>query len=224
VREEEIQEAYGDLVGLSREEVAASLVERFGLEEAARGRMEEFEIEEPWEALVGVRLQVYEDLLADPDLLLKQRYPHNIELLHALRQEGYRMTLATMSRRYQVTQILDVLDLSDAFELVATRDDVERGKPDPEIDLLISNKLGVPPQEFLVIEDSPAGVRAAIAAEMAVVAVTTGLTRPKFRESDILDSRWIVEDPEVLNDVVGRRIEAARNGGEGTQMNRKATQ
>ncbi|CAN5653253.1 hypothetical protein BH24ACT21_BH24ACT21_09360 [soil metagenome] len=85
VREEEVLEAFQDLVGLSREEVAAALVERFELEEAASGRMEEFGVEEPWEALVEVRLQIYEKLLADPDLLLKQRYPHNIELLSHLR-------------------------------------------------------------------------------------------------------------------------------------------
>ena len=58
----------------------------------------------------------------------------------------------------------------------------------------------------------------------SIVAVTTGLTRPEFRESDILDTCWILEDPEVPNDGAGRRIGAARNGDEGTQMNRKATQ
>ena len=229
VREEDVLEAFQDLVGLSREEVAASLVERFGLEEAAEERMEEFEVDEPWEALVQIRLQVYEDLLADPDLLLKQRYPHNIELLHDLKDKGYRMTLATMSHRYQVTQVLDVLGLSEEFELVATRNDVERGKPDPEINLLISKKLGIPPQELLVIEDSPAGVKAALAAEMAVVAVPTELTRSRFHESEVLDPRWVVEDPGVLTDVVRQRIETVGKEHEETQVeeaqeNRKVDQ
>lgn len=212
VSEEDVLEAFGDLVGLSREEVAASLVERFDLESAARARMEEFDVDEPWEALVRVRLKVYEDLLADPKLLLKQRYPHNIELLHDLRGRGYRVALATMSHRYQVRDVLEVLGLSDTFEVVATRDDVDKGKPDPEIDLLISDKLGVPPEEFLVIEDSPAGVGAALAADMAVVAVTTELTRPKFRESEVLDPRWVVDDPETLTEVVRERIEDAEKG------------
>lgn len=224
VREEDVLEAFGDLVGLSREEVAAALVERFGLEEAAGERIEEFDVEEPWEAFVEVRLQIYEDLLADPDLLLEQRYPHNIELLHTLRQEGYRMTLATMSHRYQVLQVLDVLGLSEEFELVATRDDVERGKPDPEIDFLISKKLNVPPQEFLVIEDSPAGVKAALATEMAVVAVPTELTRSRFRESEVLDPRWIVDDPDVLGEVVHQRIETVGKEHEEAQVNRKGDQ
>ena len=208
LRVEDVVESFRDLVGLSRQQVATALVERWGLEEAARRRMPDFGVDAPWKAFVEVRLGIYEGLLQDPDLLLGQRYPHNIELLRELRKGGYRTALATMSHRYQVRRVLDVLGLADAFEVVATVDDVRRGKPDPEIDLLVAEKMGVPPEEFLVIEDSPAGVGAALAAGMAVVAVTTALTGPKFREGDVLDSRWVVDDPDTLRDVVRRRIQA----------------
>ena len=208
VREADVLEAYRDLVGLSREEVAASLMERFGLESAARARMKEFEVDEPWRAYVEIRLQVYEKTLEDTDLLLGQRYPHNIELLHRLRND-YPTGLSTMSHRYQVAHMLAVLDLEDAFDVVATRDDVERGKPDPEIDLLVADRLGVPPEECLVIEDSPAGVEAARAAGMMVVALPPAHTRPKFRCPEVLDSRWVVDDPGTLPDVVRRRMETA---------------
>ncbi len=209
LREEDVVESFRDLVGLSREQVATALVRRWGLEEAARRRMSEFGVDAPWKAFVQVRLGIYERLLEDPELLLSQRYPHNIELLRELRRSGYRTALATMSHRYQVRRVLNVLDLADAFEVVATVDDVRRGKPDPEIDLLVAKKMGVPPEEFLAIEDSPAGVAAALAAGMAIVAVTTTLTRPKFREGDVLDRRWVVDDPGTLRDVVRRRIEDA---------------
>jgi hypothetical protein len=49
---------------------------------------------------------VYEKLLEDPDLLLEQRYPHNIELLREIRRQGYPTALATMSHRFQVEHIL----------------------------------------------------------------------------------------------------------------------
>lgn len=213
VRENDVLEAFGDLVGLSRREVAESLMHRFGLEDAARGHVEGDgrEVEEPWEAYVRLRLRVYEELLEDPELLLDQRYPDNIDLLHGLRREGYSVCLATMSHRYQVERVLDVLGLAGEFEFVATVDDVQNGKPDPEIDLLVSRETGVPPEEFLVIEDSPSGVKAALAAGMAVVAVTTALTRPKFRETEVLDRRWVVNEPGRVNEVVAERIEAANN-------------
>ncbi|MGH3087167.1 MAG: HAD family hydrolase, partial [Rubrobacteraceae bacterium] len=173
VSEADVFSAYADdLVGRSRQEVATTLVRRFGLEEAARKRMAELG-EEPWRVLVRIRHGIYEALLRDTDLLLKQRYPHNIELLREMRREGYPTACATMSYRHQVERVLSVLGLEDAFDAIASADEIERGKPDPEINFLVAEKLGVSPEEFLVIEDSPAGVAAALAAGMAVVAVPT---------------------------------------------------
>lgn len=211
VDQEKVISTYSDdLVGHSRQEVAAELVRRFGLEEAFRERLEPGE--EPWQALVKIRCGIYDELLADSGLLLEKRYPHNIELLRELKGQGYPTACATMSHREQVGRVLRVLGLEDDFDVVATMDDVERGKPDPEIDLLVSKKMDVPPEEFLVIEDSPAGVQAALAAGMAVVAVPTGITGRKMRSSGLLEPRWVVEDTEKLPEVVRQRIEASGGG------------
>jgi beta-phosphoglucomutase len=202
LNEEEVIEAFKDVVGLSRHEVAMALLERFGLEAAARARMAEFGVSEPWLAYVGVRNRIYEAMLDDPHLLVKQRWLHNIELLHELRRLGCRIALATMSNRNQVDRVLKALDLADAFDFIASRDDVEQGKSDPEIYHLVAETLGVLPTECLVIEDSPAGVKAALAAGMTVVAVSTPLTRQRLHESKLLPPELIVDDPEILPQVV----------------------
>jgi beta-phosphoglucomutase-like phosphatase (HAD superfamily) len=87
-----------------------------------------------------------------------------------------------------------------------TRNDVEHGKPDPEMHLLAARELGIEPEECLAIEDSPAGIRAALAANMEAIAVTTELTRQKFRDTDLLDRCWVVDDPRTLPTVVRRRL------------------
>lgn len=210
VPEEDVVFAYTeDLVGHPRREVAKTLVQRFGLETAARERMEEFEADEPWQVLVSIRHGIYEALLADSGLLLEKRYPHNINLLRKVRCEGYPTALATMSHRHQVERVLSVLGLSEAFDVIATMEDVQRGKPDPEIDLFVSREMELPPEEFLVIEDSPAGVAAALAAGMAVVAVPTRITTRKLHASGLLELRWLVEDPRTLPEVVRQRVEEA---------------
>ena len=218
VPEEDVISAYGDdLVGRSRQEIAETLIQRFGLEEVARDRMAELGEDEPWRVLVHIRRAIYEEILKDPARILEKRYSHNIDLLKELRSQGYPTACATMSHREQVRRVLSVLKLEDAFDVVVTMDDVERGKPDPEIDLLVAEKMGVPPEEFLVIEDSSAGVGAGVAAGMAVVAVPTRLTRKGLRASGVLEPQWVVEDPGTLPDVVRRRIADAGGKREGDQ-------
>jgi len=151
-----------------------------------------------------VRQRIYDAMLDDPELLRQQQWPHNIALLHEVRRLGYPIALATMSYRQQVLRVLEVLDLSNAFDFVASRDDVEQGKADPEIYLLTARALGVSPAECLAIEDSPAGVAAALAAGMDVVAVSTRLTRQRLHESGLLPPHLIVDDPDLLPQVVAQ--------------------
>jgi len=206
LREVEVVEAFKDVVGLSRQEVAKGLLQRFGLEAAARARMAEFGVSSPWQAYVQVRQLLYEAMLADPALLRRQQYPHNIAYLQKVQRQDCRIALATMSYCKQVRRVLEVLDLADAFDFVASRDDVENGKPDPEIYLLVARELGVPPADCLVIEDSPAGVKAALAAGMNVVAVSTPFTRQRLHESGLLPPQHIVDDPSMLPDVIAHVI------------------
>ena len=198
ITEEEVIEAFKQVVGRSRREVALYLIDRFGLEESARARMEELGVATPWQAFVQLRLRIYEDMLADEKVLLEHQWPHNMELVEKVRKAGLRTGLATMSHCRQARRVLKVLGLADAFDFVATRDDVRNPKPDPEIYLLVARELGVPPVECLVIEDSPAGVLAAKSAGMGVIAVTTPFTRQAFREQHLLDRRWVVDEAEQL--------------------------
>jgi mannitol-1-/sugar-/sorbitol-6-phosphatase len=71
-------------------------------------------------------------------------------------------------------------------------DDVEAGKPDPEGYLLAATRLGVPPQDCVVVEDTPAGILAARAAGMRVLAV--GNT---FPQAELLGADWVPHYGEV---------------------------
>ncbi len=97
IGETQVLEAFKQVVGLSRLEVALALIERFGLEEAARARMAEFGVNTPWQAFVQVRLKHYEAMLADPETLRKSVWPHNLALLNEARRANCKVGLATMS-------------------------------------------------------------------------------------------------------------------------------
>lgn len=205
--EAEVIEGFKEVVGLSRREVALGLIEQFGLEEAAQTRMAEFGVDTPWQAFVQIRLAIYEQMLANPDVIRNNQWKHNVALLHEARRSQCKVALATMSYCAQVRRVLDILELVDTFDFVASRDDVEHGKPDPEIYLLVAGELDVLPAECLVIEDSPSGVKAALAAKMHCVAVTTPFTREAIHTQALLPENHIVDDPSQLPATVAHIID-----------------
>ncbi len=81
--------------------------------------------------------------------------------------------IASSSPPDRIAACLATLGLVDAFDgRVFSASQVERGKPHPDIFLFAADRMGVPPSDALVIEDSVGGVRAAIAAGMTVIGLT----------------------------------------------------
>jgi HAD superfamily hydrolase (TIGR01509 family) len=202
VSEKQVVEAFKQVVGLARQEVAQTLVNQFNLEEKSAGRMSDFGVSTPWQAFIQVRLQHYENMLADPQILLNNRWSHNLDLLEEARRAQCKTGLATMSSCRQAQRVLEILNLSNEFDFIATRDDVNQGKPDPEIYTLVARELEIPAAQCLVIEDSPAGVQAALAAGMWCIAVTTPFTRAGIHSGQLLDERWVVDEADELLPVV----------------------
>jgi len=81
------------------------------------------------------------------------------------------MAIASGGSRVVVEKTLQALGLSDLFDEVVTATEVPCGKPAPDVFLQAAKELGVDPQRCLVLEDAPAGIEAAQAAGMKVVAV-----------------------------------------------------
>ena len=194
--------AFEDFVGGSREEVSKGMLNRFGLEVPARARMVDFGASQPWQVYSRLRLRIFEEIIADEAILKQAAWPHNIDLLNKVRAEHCKVGLATMSYCPQVARSLRALGLETTFDFIATREDVENPKPDPEIYLLVAKALDIPPGECLVVEDSVAGVKAGLAAGALVLAVATPLTRRKLHESGLLDDHDIVDDPSALNETM----------------------
>ena len=199
-------EAYREIVGAARDVASRHIMDRLGLEPDLRPLIAEYGASEPWEVLTDLRKEIYDEIVADPQVIRDNQWPHTVGLLRVARETYCRTGLATMSYREEALHVLRALDLEQSLDVVLTREDVERPKPDPEIYRLAAEKLEVPPQECLVLEDSPNGVRAGVAAGMNVVAVATPFTLASFHSSQMLEHAWVVHDPEKLLEVVQERI------------------
>jgi len=92
-------------------------------------------------------------------------------LLEYFRNHGVKTALASSSTRERILDNLRQTDMEDLFDAIVGGEEVERGKPEPEIFLLAAKKLGCPPGECYVFEDSLNGVRAGMAAGCKTVMV-----------------------------------------------------
>jgi HAD superfamily hydrolase (TIGR01549 family) len=98
-----------------------------------------------------------------------------LEQLRHIRPSGsdlpIRLGLATSSVSASARPFLDRHQLTSLFDVIIAGDEIERGKPDPDIYLRTAEKLHVPADACLVIEDSLSGIAAAKAAKMRVAAI-----------------------------------------------------
>jgi HAD superfamily hydrolase (TIGR01509 family) len=92
------------------------------------------------------------------------------EAVRAL-QPRWPLGLASSSNREIIDLVLEVSGLADAFAATVSSEQVERGKPAPDVYLEAARRVGVEPSRCVAIEDSSNGLRAAAAAGMAVIAV-----------------------------------------------------
>src|SRR3984957_6694716 len=81
--------------------------------------------------------------------------------LSRLKRDGVRMAVCSNSIRETMDLMIQRADLAQYFEFTLSNQDVKSPKPDPEIYLKAIQRLGLKPEECLIVEDNPNGIRAA---------------------------------------------------------------
>ncbi len=205
VAEDKVIVGFKKYVGLSRKEVAEGLVNEFQLELSKN--FPNPNLEEIRKQLLSKRLEIYENMLKDPEILTHYFCPHNLDLLNSVYHDDYLTGLATMSHCAQVQRVLDIMKTKDKFKYVISREDVNNGKPDPEIYLKMKDKLNVQPDDCVVIEDSVTGIKSALNANMSVFAVTNSITRESVHKAKVLNKKFVIDNPAELKARVYEFIE-----------------
>jgi HAD superfamily hydrolase (TIGR01509 family) len=85
--------------------------------------------------------------------------------------ERWPLGLASSADRPVIEAVLDATGLSRSFQVVVSSDEAGRGKPAPDVYLAAAERLGVPPEQNVAVEDSGNGILAATAAGMSVIAI-----------------------------------------------------
>lgn len=149
------KEFYKKLLGLPKPSIFRLFHEQYG---------EDFPIEQ----VMGRVHQYMEDRFRKEGVPVKEGLK---ELLAYLKAHDYQTVVATSSTRDRVDRILARTGLTGYFVGSVCGDEVERGKPDPDIFLKACRKAAVSPSRALVLEDSETGIAAAHSAGIPVICV-----------------------------------------------------
>ena len=84
--------------------------------------------------------------------------------------ESFPLAVASSSNRPLIDTVLETAGIAGCFSATVSSEEVERGKPSPDVYLEAARRLGVVPQDCVAVEDSANGIRAAAAAGMRVIA------------------------------------------------------
>jgi beta-phosphoglucomutase len=126
--------------------------------------------------------QRYRDLIEDAQILA----PGADALLADLKRHGFLLAIGSSAPRKNMDFVLERIGVAHYFDALVVGEDVKKGKPAPDTFLKAAEKLALPPDRCVVVEDAVAGVQAAKNARMAVIALTTTRTCKDLAHADLI--------------------------------------
>lgn len=120
------------------------------------------------ERVSNLKEELYRDLVRTRGI---DPLPGVREWLTRLKSDGWRQTVASSAPLLNIEVVLEAMDAKNFFDAIVSAEEVERGKPDPQVFLRAAEKVSTPPERCVVIEDAPAGVEAAHRAGMRRIGV-----------------------------------------------------
>ena len=115
--------------------------------------------------------------------------PGVVEWLECLGSAGVPCAVASSTHRLNIGTVLNRVGLKRAFREIVSAEDVEHGKPNPEVFEKAAERLGMDARRCVVFEDAHVGIEAAHAAGMKVVAVATTHQANELKTADLVVRR-----------------------------------
>lgn len=134
-------------------------------------------------AAMQKKLEYFDEVVKENGI---QLIPYADVFVKSVKQYGVKMALATSSRKHKMERVMQLVGLLSYFDVTVTGNEIENGKPAPDIFIKAAGRLQVPPAECVVFEDAVSGVQAAKAAGMKCIAITTTHPAEALPEADIV--------------------------------------
>ncbi len=148
-------------IGVGNKAFMASIREIYGIEKSV-------------EDLIEFQEKIYMEMAREEIAA----FPEMVKFAQWAKEQGLKIAIASGSSNRVIEELTEIAGVKDLFEHRISSEEVDHGKPAPDVLLETARRLGVAPEECLVIEDSPFGVEASRRAGMTCIAV------PQFSTPD----------------------------------------
>ena len=140
------------------------------------------------ERISNAKEEQYRDLIRKHGM---SPLPGVSDWVRRLHEEGWLQAIASAAPRPNIEVVVESLKAAHYFRAIVSAEDVQKGKPDPEVYLLAASRVGVSPDRSIVVEDAVAGVEAARNAGMRSIGVS--------RNGKHLPADVVVRSLDLLN-------------------------
>lgn len=141
--------------------------------------------EQHLQALANRKEKIYRELIRERPPIVDGA----VELVRGLCGAGVAVAVGSSAPRENIELILDAMGVGECVSAVVCGDEIDRGKPDPQVFIVAAERLGIEPARCVVVEDAPVGIAAAQAAGARTVAVLLYHPAESFDQTDCIVRR-----------------------------------
>lgn len=134
------------------------------------------------------------ELFKERELSKLKAFPQTRELLERLRERGLRLAVASSAKGDELTPLLEVAGAKDLVETETSSSDAKQSKPDPDIIQAALDKLKLPPDQVVMLGDTPYDIESARKAGVQTIALRSG----GWGSDDLKGALAVYADPADL--------------------------
>jgi len=148
--------------------------------------IDDFELDKPHSWYMSFHKKILYEALSSAEV---SPMPYVLDFMEDLKSNSFRLSLGSSSPVKVIDTFVEKLKIAPYFDHLVSREHVNLGKPHPDIFLEVARRYQLPPEEFLVIEDSYNGVCAATSAGMRSI----GYVHPNSGKQDLSGAVMVID-------------------------------
>lgn len=148
----------------------------------ASGLIEKFKLDTSIDELIVEQRKLFNDSFKNAKLV---PMPFLKEFLKDCKENNITLAIASSSKKDYINDVLKRLDIEEYFDFITSGEEVQNGKPSPDIYLLTAKKMNIGTDDLMIIEDSESGIHSGVSAGIYTIGYKGSIIEQDTSEANI---------------------------------------